>query len=527
VLIPAIWWLLYPLTMILWVSMWAVIQGKVIVPIGLFIYRLIMDADDKKKKGKQRKKKQKDGSTGTDENDDEWSTSSSEEDDEQEDRLEKEIAKHTYYFTPTWSPMSDQLVPDILRPDRFSTEFVSKESQQVKPQKKRESNREERILMLFREDADIRTLLTDIAPWLVVTLNNVWNPVTTRLVQLLSCKKFKVWGGVEELRLLAQPDMVCFEGTHFILTIISIAGLLFVSFGIVSAFYGYVAFRDLKSKTVQRNFGYLLEGYEPRAWWWEILVRKLDLLAAALITYTSIAPELKSKILLYAVLASTALGLQISIEPFDDRKLHLLDTVEKIGLFCRYLLFTGLSICILIDTRGMNVYIAAVMFASNIVFFVKLSLHAGDDWFGTQVIMVKEAKARILFQREERRNRLAAAKAADTLLMHPTYQAKKRSEHAKKHKKKKEEEEDAEVDIGIILRVRTFFCNLVQQKHIPSGLLAGPVAQTYLARARQRRHFLHAATIRRLAKRHEALLLTYDILYDAEAAVWSYECGPT
>merc|ERR1711865_267137 len=187
--------------------------------------------------------------------------------------------------------------------------------------------------------------------WIVVTLNNVWVPVTNRLLQMLYCEQFPL-GNV---RLMMSTEIICWSSmVHYHLCFIGITGLVLWSVGIVCGLYGYIARREkageLQSAFIQRTFGYLLEGYEPRSWYWELVMKKVDLLATAIITYTSLATDTRAKVLLYAVLASVAITVQISYKPYDNRSVNLLDHVENFGLGTRFMVFWSVALCLLFDT---------------------------------------------------------------------------------------------------------------------------------------------------------------------------------
>merc|ERR550514_2281742 len=195
------------------------------------------------------------------------------------------------------------------------------------------------------------------------------------------------------------------------------------SVGIVAGIYQMISRQDLQSSEVQRNFGYLLEGYEPRSWWWEVIVKKFDLLTTAVITYTSVASDVRAKLILYAAQSSVATSVQLAYSPFDDRQLSLLDRVEILGLMVRNIMFTGVAFCLLFSTTpSVTMVIAGFMLAGNFAFLGKLAMHGADDWVATQWVMLQEARA--LELREMKKNEKKKAAALE----------KKKLEDAKKEK---------------------------------------------------------------------------------------------
>jgi hypothetical protein len=227
------------------------------------------------------------------------------------------------------------------------------------------------------------------------------------MLQLLNCEQFR-WSGDENPPpeqvievagfMLMHPNTKCMtfiDSEHGFLAIISVSGLLLWSLGIVALIYFIVNGRDLQKPFVTRNFGYLLEGYEPQFWYWELWVKKVDLLATALITYTSITNDPRAKILLYSVQAAIFYGLQLFLSPYDNRSLLLLDRMENTGLLVRECLFTGIAFCLLFDTsKSITLVISALLLAANGQFVVSVFWHMADDFVSTQVALTSEARTK-------------------------------------------------------------------------------------------------------------------------------------
>merc|ERR1719379_1704058 len=93
----------------------------------------------------------------------------------------------------------------------------------------------ERLLVFFKPNSKFKEMvLDDIAPWLVVTLNNVWVPVTNRLLQMLYCENFPLGN----IRLMMSTNIECWNSDiHNHLSIIGISGLVVWSLGIVTGLY--------------------------------------------------------------------------------------------------------------------------------------------------------------------------------------------------------------------------------------------------------------------------------------------------
>merc|ERR1719482_2111969 len=170
--------------------------------------------------------------------------------------------------------------------------------------------------------------------------------------------------------------MTFIDSNHGFLVIIAVTGLILWSFGILFGFWFTIRGRDLQKPFITRNFGYLLEGYEPQFWHWELWVKKVDLLATALITYTSITNDPRAKILLYSVQAAIFYGLQLFLSPYDNRSLLLLDRMENTGLLVRECLFTGIAFCLLFDTsKSITLVISALWYQCSGTWQMILSVH--------------------------------------------------------------------------------------------------------------------------------------------------------
>jgi len=311
--------------------------------------------------------------------------------------------------TPQMLRLADDIDANVMHPKRFSYGYVLKDHQDL-PNRGRDRIRKvdynQCVLHLFRRRPNWRQLLTDITPWLVIALNDSWLKVTNRMLQLLYCESIPEPTGEFKSRLTANTALVCYEmgDTHFELMMIAFAGLMFWSVGIICFLYFIIQSHDLQSAYVQRNFGYLIEGYEPQTWSWELTVKKADLMTTAMISFTSLASDSRAKLLLYSMQSFIALAVQLSAGPFDDRQLRLLDRMETTGLIVRNVLFTGIAIALLFDlSNNLVLFIALLVSVSVLVFLVRLLFHSIDDFIGTKVIMVHEQRMRLAHDMEEKR----------------------------------------------------------------------------------------------------------------------------
>jgi hypothetical protein len=303
------------------------------------------------------------------------------------------------------------------------------------------------------------------------------------MLQLLNCEQFK-WSGsqtppVDETVeiagfMLMHPDTKCMtfvESEHGFLMIISISGLLLWSLGIVAVLYIIIRGRDRQKSFVTRNFGYLLEGYEPQYWYWELLVKKVDLLATALITYTSVANDPRAKILLYSVQAAIFYALQLYLAPYDNRQLKLLDRMENTGLLVRETLFTGIAFVLLFDTSAsFTMGICGILVGLNAYFVLGVAIHMADDYVSTQIAITAEKRVQHMLDSKRKivhKRRKGAIEEALTQLGTRRVTAKMRKEALSKvtfnH-----HVEDSEVKPKMVIEKRMHTLQWVQQ-HIFLG----------------------------------------------------------
>jgi len=312
-------------------------------------------------------------------------------------------------YTPQMLQLADDIDANVMHPKRFSYGYILKDHEENAPsrgERVRKVDYGQCVLHLFRKRPNLRQLLTDITPWMIIALNDSWFKVTNRMLQLLYCEAVPEPTGEFRSRFTADSSVVCYttSGTHFQLMLIAFFGLLIWSSGIILVLYFLIQSHDLQSSYVQRNFGYLIEGYEPQTWGWELTVKKADLLTTSLITYTSVAPDTRAKLLLYSMQSFIALAVQLSAGPFDDRQLRLLDRMETTGLIVRNVLFTGIAIALLFDlSTSLVLFIALVITISVLIFLVRLVFHSIDDFVGTKVVMVHEQRMRLAHDMEEKR----------------------------------------------------------------------------------------------------------------------------
>eukprot|EP00929_Paragymnodinium_shiwhaense_P045335 TRINITY_DN23175_c1_g1_i1.p1 TRINITY_DN23175_c1_g1~~TRINITY_DN23175_c1_g1_i1.p1 ORF type:complete len:974 (+),score=258.09 TRINITY_DN23175_c1_g1_i1:399-3320(+) len=239
-------------------------------------------------------------------------------------------------------------------------------------------------------------------------------------MQLVSCQPIDVTGNAktnaDEYLMLATNVKCVMEGLWLKLSVCAIIGMIVWTLGILFGLVITVAKNEMNSHFIQRNFGYILEGYEPRVWHWEVTAKKIDLFIMALVAYTSIAADPRTKLLLYALWSLIIIMIQIAFVPYDNRSINLLDRIENLGLIVRAMLFVGIKLCLLF-TPGKQVVdgMAWLTVIAAVAWCARLALHICDDLVQRQMSIV-QSKVALLWKERRRYTRkkvLRMGKALD------------------------------------------------------------------------------------------------------------------
>lgn len=223
------------------------------------------------------------------------------------------------------------------------------------------------VFGFFRKSPSARQFFSDFRPLFWIALYSMWYETTKRLLLMLHCisniEELEDGSKKIKLRWAKQMNMVCYEGTHFTVAMIAIIGLCVWSAGLLLVLLFLIRRHKKDMQTdpqLMRRYSYFVSGYEKEWCSWDISVKKLDNLATIVITYTSIASDIKAKILLYAVLAMSCWTIHSLYMPFDDRKNMLCDRVENMGLCVRFLIFGALAL-LLVFSEVVNMTVATLI----------------------------------------------------------------------------------------------------------------------------------------------------------------------
>jgi len=238
------------------------------------------------------------------------------------------------------------------------------------------------IFSLFRIGS-LLDLLVDCVRIILIFLWANWVQVVTRFLQLLNCEEFPGVSASDpeqtenSLRYMQDPDVICYEGVHQTLAVLAVIGLSVWGAAVLLLITGACSItkhhKGLHSPQTQRLFGYLLHGLRPRFWYWELIVKRLDLLLCGIIAHTSIVPNKTSKVLVFCMLSTAALMAQIRYEPFDGRQARLMDSIERASLQARCFTYWAVVVLLIADAdSGLAIFSCLVVAVVNATFLLSL-----------------------------------------------------------------------------------------------------------------------------------------------------------
>ncbi|CAE6963215.1 unnamed protein product [Symbiodinium sp. CCMP2592] len=175
-------------------------------------------------------------------------------------------------------------------------------------------------------------------PVIWVSLVSLWPGLLSSFLQMIWCVPVPE-DDVIVNRLLPNPSVICWSDEHFVSARIAIAGLVVWCVGIpLTLAVLLLRIPDRQAPENFRRFGYFFQGLEPKFWWWDLLVKRLDLASEALrdvalmmlLTYTSVVPDPKGKLMLFPALSGFQVFLASWVKPYANDQAEILDVVEAV-----------------------------------------------------------------------------------------------------------------------------------------------------------------------------------------------------
>ncbi|CAE7779863.1 lgals3bpa [Symbiodinium sp. CCMP2592] len=206
-------------------------------------------------------------------------------------------------------------------------------------------------LALFTSWPRPMALLKQSVPVIWLTQLALWPELMSQFLQMVRCISVREDGqesAVTVQRLHAHPDVVCWQEEHWTLFAIGVSGLVLWCFGIPLALFLRIwALTDRQEPENRRLFGYFIEGLEPRFWYWELVVKRLDIGLMLLIASTSVTTDDKAKLLLFALNSGIQLAVTAWLKPYSNSQAEILDFLECLLLGARFVLFTTVAVLLI------------------------------------------------------------------------------------------------------------------------------------------------------------------------------------
>eukprot|EP00930_Biecheleria_cincta_P081418 TRINITY_DN7036_c0_g1_i4.p1 TRINITY_DN7036_c0_g1~~TRINITY_DN7036_c0_g1_i4.p1 ORF type:complete len:1118 (-),score=148.62 TRINITY_DN7036_c0_g1_i4:27-3218(-) len=223
----------------------------------------------------------------------------------------------------------------------------------------------EQIFGVFRSTR-LRDIIADFVPVVTVGLYVLWTHVTTRLVLSLNATPISfetAEGYTSQQRWVGDTRLITFEGAHRTVGFLAIVGLVIWSFAYNFVLLGFVAWhrKDLHAPRNAQNFGFFVNGLEGKWFFWDLLVKRLDILLVHVVVYSQLIPDVRAKLLCLAGIAGSFYALHSATHPFDKRQCGLLDRVEEWGLGVRFFTFLAIEFILLLNTKPMVTFALVIV----------------------------------------------------------------------------------------------------------------------------------------------------------------------
>ncbi|CAE7217830.1 lgals3bpb [Symbiodinium pilosum] len=145
-------------------------------------------------------------------------------------------------------------------------------------------------------------------PIIWISLVALWPGLLSSFLRMIWCVPIPEDGEVVS-RLLPNPSVVCWSDDHMASAGLAILGLGIWCLGIPMTLAArLLCLRDRQAPENFRRFGYFFQGLEAQFWWWDLLVKRLDVALMMLVTYTSFVLDPKAKLMLFPVLSGLQAG---------------------------------------------------------------------------------------------------------------------------------------------------------------------------------------------------------------------------
>eukprot|EP00929_Paragymnodinium_shiwhaense_P037713 TRINITY_DN20044_c4_g1_i1.p1 TRINITY_DN20044_c4_g1~~TRINITY_DN20044_c4_g1_i1.p1 ORF type:complete len:1353 (-),score=98.86 TRINITY_DN20044_c4_g1_i1:163-4221(-) len=226
------------------------------------------------------------------------------------------------------------------------------------------------VLGLYKRNSTPLQVVRQTSPVLLFTLYSVWPAVTQSNLFLSSCGRFAGRHGLE-YRLLSNLDLICWTDRHWDLIVISYIGVLMWT--IAPLVYLYLRIRSFKLRRqtpkVLAQLGYFYTGFKFRFWWWDIFVKRADVLMFMTISSTPTMPDDRARLLWYTFASATFWAVHERYRAFDGRQGGVLNGLESLALSSRFSSVLFICVVLLSEAKPWQCIVLGILvFIANALF---------------------------------------------------------------------------------------------------------------------------------------------------------------
>eukprot|EP00439_Symbiodinium_sp_Y106_P023598 s3671_g2.t2 len=230
---------------------------------------------------------------------------------------------------------------------------------------------------LFHAKPNLRVLIYQSMPVVWIGLSMAWPVLLSGFLRLLWCVPIPEGDSMSTLRLLPSPDIICSSDAHELTATLALTGLLVWCLGIpLALFLRVLALRDRHAPETYRRYGYFIQGYEPQFWYWELVVKRIDVGLVMLFTYTAVVPDPEAKLLLLPLLSGFQSITTAWLKPYANSQNQILDFVDVYLGTVRFILFSCIAALLILRPGERPTHaLAACLLCMLLATITYLALH--------------------------------------------------------------------------------------------------------------------------------------------------------
>jgi len=238
-----------------------------------------------------------------------------------------------------------------------------------------------RFLGIFRERPEgvslisyARMVSSDAVPVNIYALYGAFPVLLQNYLKFVHCDNLHEALPGQRWRL--DTEITCYQGVHLPVAILAFAGMAIWIIGVVVGLFlklWHLGRARMTEKHLQ-TFGYFFVGLEPQFWWWELLVKRSDVMLVNVIAYTNLMDDVRGKLIFYTILSGLMLSVHNYYKPYDNRSGMLADILETFALNVRFMVFGFVLVLLLVNSRETLSFIIGWMLLFAVILFLAYAL---------------------------------------------------------------------------------------------------------------------------------------------------------